>query len=146
MHEETNPCAIRARTVFLGKNLGTKPLREVTQWKREIITNINIETKLLRRLLFLAWMFQRCESLQEQCRRVVIQAVGSRKLLYKLPLPRNIIAWLKEYEEPVAFDPNCSSDQVVFSNNNETITFNGQLQTQIYWFKCFVIYPLASGN
>lgn len=70
-------------------------------------------------------MFQCCESLQEQCRRVLIRSVGSRKRLPKLPLPRNVIEWLKEYEEPVAFDPSCSSDEVVFSNNNETITFNG---------------------
>ena len=108
------------------------------------ITNRKYKSKqkLLRRLLFLvnflsvlresfAWMFQRCESLQEQCRRVLIRSVGSRKLLPKLPLPRNVIAWLKEYEEPAAFDPNCSSDEVVFSNNNETITFNGQLQSQL---------------
>ncbi len=73
-------------------------------------------------------MSQCCESLQEQCRRVLIRSVGSRKLLSRLPLPRNVIAWLKEYEEPAAFDPNCSSDEVVFSNNNETITFNGQFQ------------------
>lgn len=70
-------------------------------------------------------MFQCCESLQEQCRRVLIRSVGSRKLLRKLPLPRNVIVWLKEYEEPAAFDPNCSSDEVVFTNNNETITFIG---------------------
>lgn len=84
-------------------------------------------------------MFQCCESLQEQCRRVLIRSVGSRKRLPKLPLPRNVIEWLKEYEEPVAFDPSCSSDEVVFSNNNETITFTGQLQAKILfcsWSLC----------
>lgn len=70
-------------------------------------------------------MFQCCESLQELCRRELIRSVGSRKLLKRLPLPRNVIEWLKEYEEPAAFDPNSSSDEVVFSNNNETITFTG---------------------
>lgn len=70
-------------------------------------------------------MFQCCESLQELCRRVLIRSVGSRRLLPRLPLPRNVIEWLKEYEEPAEFDPNSSSDEVVFSNNNETITFNG---------------------
>lgn len=70
-------------------------------------------------------MFQCCEGLQELCRRELIRSVGSRKLLKRLPLPRNIIEWLKEYEEPAAFDPNSSSDEVVFSNNNETITFTG---------------------
>lgn len=71
------------------------------------------------------WMFQCCESLQELCRRVLIRSVGSRRLLPRLPLPRNVIEWLKEYEEPAEFDPNSSSDEVLFSNNNETITFNG---------------------
>lgn len=70
-------------------------------------------------------MFQCCESLQEPCRRELIRSVGSRKLLQRLPLPRNAIEWLKEYDEPAAFDPNSSSDEVVFSNNNETITFTG---------------------
>jgi len=51
--------------------------------------------------------------------------VGSRKLLRRLPLPRKLINWLREYDEPAAFDPYCSSDEVVFSNNNETITFTG---------------------
>lgn len=75
-------------------------------------------------------MLQSCESLQEQCRRAIIRTVGSRKLLRRLPLPRKIIDWLREYDEPAAFDPNCSSDEVVFSNNNETITFTGQIPSQ----------------
>lgn len=76
-------------------------------------------------------MFQCCESLQELCRRELIRSVGSRKLLQRLPLPRNVIEWLKEYDEPAAFDPNSSSDEVVFSNNNETITFTGQFNAEI---------------
>ena len=75
-------------------------------------------------------MLQSCESLQVQCRRAIIRTVGSRKLLRRLPLPRKIVNWLGEYDEAAAFDPNCSSDEVVFSNNNETITFTGQIQLQ----------------
>lgn len=70
-------------------------------------------------------MLQSCESLQEKCRRVIIRTVGSRKFLRRLPLPRKLIDWLRKYDEPAAFDPSCSSDEVVFSNNNETITFTG---------------------
>ncbi|KAK2567542.1 hypothetical protein P5673_008377 [Acropora cervicornis] len=70
-------------------------------------------------------MLQNCESLQEKCRRVIIRTVGSRKLLRRLPVPRKLVHWLRVYDEPAAFDPNCSSDEVVFSNNNETITFTG---------------------
>lgn len=81
-------------------------------------------------------MLKSCESLQVLCRRAIIRAVGSRKRLRRLPLPRNIINWLREYDEPAAFDPNCSSDEVVFSNNNETITFTGHMSLYTYKLVC----------
>ena len=86
----------------------------------------------------LVWMLKSCESLQVLCRRAIIRAVGSRKRLRRLPLPRNIINWLREYDEPAAFDPNCSSDEVVFSNNNETITFTGHMSLYTYQLICSV--------
>lgn len=70
-------------------------------------------------------MLQSFESLQVKCRRVIIRTVGSRRQLRRLPLPRKLVDWLRQYDEPAAFDPSCSSDEVVFSNNNETITFTG---------------------
>ena len=81
-------------------------------------------------------MLKSCESLQVLCRRAIIRAVGSRKRLRRLPLPRNITNWLREYDEPAAFDPNCSSDEVVFSNNNETITFTGHMSLYTYQLIC----------
>lgn len=91
-------------------------------------------------------MLKSCESLQVLCRRAIIRAVGSRKRLRRLPLPRNIINWLREYDEPAAFDPNCSSDEVIFSNNNETITFTGHISLYTNQFVCLVCVLVSLGE
>ena len=91
-------------------------------------------------------MLKSCESLQVLCRRAIIRAVGSRKRLRRLPLPRNIINWLREYDEPAAFDPNCSSDEVIFSNNNETIIFTGHISLYTNQFVCLVCVLVSLGE
>ncbi|KAK3742223.1 hypothetical protein QZH41_008997 [Actinostola sp. cb2023] len=83
----------------------------------------------------------KCERLQDLCRRIIVQCVGSRRLVHNLPLPRSIIEWLKEYEEPTRFYRKCSTRDVLFSTDDDTITFEGQY----FYSTTFIYTPYGRG-
>ena len=79
-------------------------------------------------------MYEVCESLQNLCRRVIVRAVGSKKTLDDLPVPKKLVSWIRRYEEPTMFDSNWASNEVLFSSDLETVTFTGLFHCSLFFF------------